>query len=608
MRSARLIARVLAAACLVSPLAAGEPDWDVPSQHAFREWPPAELSERLYPLPWSPMAFRRAEVFSRPVFFMLTVDWSRAAQRLIRDVLSDPDVRRIINDEYIMIVANADLRPDVRERYQTGVWPVVAFLLPDGNPMLSQVADQDAARPITTTAVDKQTLLFLLTEGVKYWDRRSGLLRQVGREWSAREGQAEPVAGLVDAVASEAMARWLVANADRAQGGFGVAPKFLVPAFQEYAELRKARSLPVLARHARLTLETLVASPLFDRSRGGMHRLAAGPSFSDVQPEKMLLGNAFLIRQLVGSLRAEDSTDLRRALETTSAFVTGELARSGGGFYFAQYADAEGGLGAGSPVDRLVLSGPNALAGAALVRAGMFLDDRALVAAGRAALDLVHDRALRSGRGVFHVIEPFRDPRVFLQAQADVALAFADAYETTGEERFLDAAQDIADFAWRNLKGGESAALLDGLTQEQPLGLLANERRPFRANMRMARAMLRLELFGRGERYRAAALELISAYSGSLDSFGVHGTEGALAVEEAISEPLVVTVSGPPDAAATRALRRAALNTAWPWTVVTSAEQDQPGARLEHGGRSFETADAATLRDAALRLAAGEQP
>ena len=52
------------------------------------------------------------------------------------------------------------------------------------------------------------------------------------------------------------------------------------------------------------------------------------------------------------------------------------------------------------PVDPIVLSGPNAAAGAALIRAGHWLDDPQLSSAGRAALDLVYERAYALGQGV----------------------------------------------------------------------------------------------------------------------------------------------------------------------------------------------------------------
>jgi uncharacterized protein YyaL (SSP411 family) len=193
-------------------------------------------------------------------------------------------------------------------------------------------------------------------------------------------------------------------------------------------------------------------------------------------------------------------------------------------------------------------------------------------------------------------------------AQADVALGFADAYESTGDPRYLEAARDIADFALANLRDSRASTLLDHLPDASPIGLLRNARRPLRPNVRLARAMLRLSLHGLGERYREEATKILAGYSGDLSSYGVHGTEAALAIEETISEPLRLTISGPPAAPATRALRRAAVNSPWPWTLVLTGEGDSAGTasldiRLNDVQRSV--TDPAAVHDAIREVVGG---
>ena len=591
-------------------------DLNVPAPETYRGWPTREVLERFYASPWSQRAFRRAALFGQPVFFVLTVNWNRAGQELARTALQDPDVLHRLNQGYITVLVNADLRPDIRERYQTGGWPVVAFLMQDGNPMLSRVNERGVAKPITTSAVDRDSLLFLLREASVYWGRQRESLSTGGARWAAEEGPEPPEPGAVQAPASEVMARWLLGNADREQGGFGAGAKFLVPALDEYAGVREARGLPALRAHSRLTLEVLVSSPLFDRVEGGMHRLATAPDFGAIQYEKMLTGNAQLLRELVVSLRRADSSELRLALKQTASFVVGTLGRDGGGFYLAQAADPasddgggywkRGGKGDPPPVDRLVLSAPNAIAGAAMVRAGLLLDDPRLIAHGRAALDLVHDQAFAPSRGVGHSIEPVRDPRVYLATQAEVALAFLDAYETTGHRRDLLAARDILDFTRVNLKDPKDTTYRDHLPDPSALGLLVNERRPLRPNVRLARAMLRLALHGQGEVYREEAVSILGSYTGDLSLYGVHGIEAALAVEEAIAEPLRIRISGPLDSADALALRRAAANSAWPWTLIESGPAEAtPQATLSFGGATRKVDDPDLLPQAVRELVAG---
>jgi len=610
---AALVLAPVASEATVSPPEAL--DFGVPALETFSDWPSAALTDRLYRLPWSDHAFRRASMFGRPVLFVLTVDWSRAAQRLVTETLTDPEVLRAINESYLLVVVNADLRPDIRARYQTGGWPAMALLLPSGNPILSRAHDPQESQPITTSDVSKEALLFVLREGTIYWNLRSALLMQAGQRWAAQEGPEEPLPGEVDGPAAEMVARWLAANADEEDGGFGLAPKFLVPGLEEFAGIREARALPALRRHSRKTLERLVASPLFDAREGGMHRLAAAPSYGNVQYEKLLLGNAQFVRELVVSLRGADGESLRSALRKTTDFLLAKLERSDGGFFLAQSADPgspDGGgywrgdrMGQPPPIDELVLSAPNALAGAALMRAALFLNDAQLARSAGAALELVLEHGFRAGRGVLHGIVPAADNRPYLSTVADVALAFADAYETTGDRRYLGAARDIVDFARLNLKAADHPTYVDRLPDLQSIGLLRNERRPLKSNARLARAMLRLALHGLGEDYREAAVQILGAFSGDLSAFGVHGVEAGLAIEELIAAPLLVRISGPPGDSVTRALRRAAVNSPLSWTVVSTAPDSdaaRPSAELVWGGESRQVSDPSTMRSVILEL------
>ena len=593
-------------------------DLELPAQEAFRGWPPRQLVERPYWLPWSWLSLQRASLFNRPIFLVLTVDSARASKRLIDEVLSDPRVLRTLNAGYVSIMVNADLRPDLRERYQTGAWPSVAFLLPNGKPLLSQANDLGLARPITTTAVDAETMLFLLREGTVYWNRRSDLLMQVGEDWARREGPTEPLRGTVDAAASQWMTDWLLANADRSDGGFGAVPKHVLPGLEEYAGLRRSRGLDDLSEQSRITLERLVASPLFDAREGGVHRIATQPSFTGIEYEKMLAGNAALLRELTFALRARDSEPLREALAATGRFLLSVLARPGGGFYLAQRADpaspdgggywnAPAGEAVAPALDKAVLAGPNAVAGAALMRAGLYLGDEGMRRAGRAALELVFERALLPGGSVRHAIEPAPSARAYLVSQADVALAFADAYETTGEARYLVAAQTVADFARANLHDPYGGGLRDHVADPVPLGLLGNPRRPLRPNVRLARAMLRLSAHGMGQHYREDAMKILFSFAGDLAAFRTHGIEAALAIEEAISEPLLIRLSGAPSDPASARFRRAAINSPWPWLLIqTGAVADDPvaGVELRWNGARREVAEPEAVHEAIRDLIA----
>lgn len=581
-------------------------DMSAPTQVAFRDWPPKELEERSYWLPWSPLSLQRAAVTNQPIFLLLTVPWSRSAQRMSKGALADPRVLRTLNQDFVSIVVRADRRPDLTARYGSGEWPSIALLLPDGTPMLSQANPRGVALPITLGYSEVAGVMNLLKDGRLYFDKWRNFLRGISEVYEKRIDIEEAKPGDVSVKASDQQARWLLGNADAKHGGFGAAPKYVLPSLVELALARAARQQPGLVEQARTTLVKMAASPLHDGRDGGFHRMAAAPEWGAIQYEKLLLGNAEVLRDLTFAVRASDDPALRATIADTARFLTSVLARPGGGFFNAQVADPKSADGGGywregardaaqaPPIDRLVLAGPNALAGAALLRAAALTGDDALETAGRAAIDLVLERGVESARGASHVLEPDPEHERFLVTQADVAFALVDAYESTGEARYLASAADVAGFVLANMRVGEETAFRDVLASPNAVGIMDMPIRPLGPNARLARVLARLDRLGALPRGRDRAEAILANFAGDLSSYGVRGIEPALAIEETLGEPVVVTIEGP--ASAARALRRAALNLPRGWTLIATAPGSSPRATLSYRGKTRSTSEPARLR------------
>ena len=559
------------------------------------------------------MTFQRATLFDRPVLMVLSVPWSRPAQRMAGSVLSAPEILEAINAGFVSVYVDADRRPDVAERYRTGNWPVIAFLTPGGHPMLSEANEEKVAKPITIGPVGEEAMLFFLREGALYHEKWGAYLNAKGVEWAGFEAHVAPVEGAVLEGTSDALAQWLAGNADREHGGFGAAPKFVLPGLTEYAAVRAARQVPGLLGHAQLSLDRLLASPLYDRRDGGVHRMATLPGFGGVQYEKLLDRNAALLRDLTVAQRLWPTQARAAGIAGTAEFLTRTLARAGGGYFQSQIADPQSEDGGGywrgenaepPAVQRLVLSGPNALAAAALARAGHALGRDEWISAAREAADLVLSRAFEPGRGVRHVVEPFPEEFRFLETQAEVAFGLLDLYESTGEARFLDASRSVADFALRNLGSANEPALRDRLAESFPVGLMANPRWPLNANVTLARALLRLAIHGQGDAYRERAVRILGAITRNLAAQGAQGIEAALALEEALREPVVVTIHGAPRDPGTLALRRAAIGSPQPWTVVVGGSgEGAPAAVVLARGQEARVEDSAALGETIVKLA-----
>jgi len=587
-------------------------DLNQPAQAAFANWPPKELIERPYWLTWGSLAMQRASVFNQPIFLLVTVPWNRSSQTMAAEALKDPMVLRTLNRDYISVLVSADRRPDVYARYGTGNWPAISLLLPNGSPMLSQQNAQGIALPITFGPADAKAVLFNLNEGRKYFDRWQGVLQGVSQVYEKRIDLEESKPGVVDAKAIDPVVRWLLGNVDAKNGGFGAAPKYAVRGLMEWAFLREDQARLGLVEPARKTLEKLAASPLFDKRDGGFHRMAAAPDWGAIQYEKLLEGNADLMRELVFALREDDDPTLRATLAATARFVTTVLPRPEGGFFLAQVADPTSPDGGAywktegtkaPPVDKLVLAGPNALAGAALLRAAALLDDAALEKAGRAAVDLVLERSVAAGRGAGHVIEAEPDNGRYLVTQTEVAFGLLDAYETTGDARYLAAAKDVAIFARNNMKIAGETAYRDHLAVGREFGLLDMPLRPLLDNARLARVFVRLAAQGVLDDGQTSAGEVLGNYAGDLAVHGVRAVEPGLAIDELLSEPLLVTIEGPASDPATKALRRAAVNVKRGWVVIRTAPGGgTPAATLAARGVNRRVTDPSALAGALKSL------
>jgi uncharacterized protein YyaL (SSP411 family) len=578
------------------PLYARGIDFSRPSQVAFQGWPPKELVERPYWLPWGGITFERAQLFNQPIFLLVTVPWNRAAQRMQKAALADPSVLRFLNENYLAIAVRADRRPDLHARYATGGWPAISLLLPDGSPMLSQANPQKVALPITLGYADRPAVMFHLNQGRLYFDKWQNVLHGVSDLYEKRVDVEDAKPGPVEESAVDFLVKWLLGSYDAKNGGFGVAPKIVASGLMELALLRENRQLPALVAPARATLTRWCASPLHDPRDGGFHRMAAAPAWGGIQYEKMLDVNADLLRDLVFALRDQDDPALRSAAADTAKFMTATLARPGGGFYNGQFADPTTDDGGGywravmhdpskaPPIDRLVLGGANAVAAAALLRAALVLGDDALYAAGRGAIELVLANSVHSGRGAQHVLEPEPDTGRFLVTQVDVAFGLLDAYETTGDPRALSAAKNVADFVRNNLRTEPETAYRDHLETGAEFGLLDVPFRPMADNARLARVLLRLQWQGAITNGVQEALAILKNYDGDLTIYGPRGIEAALATEEARGTPVSVTIEGAPEDPAARALRRAALSLPRALMVVKTVPAGKPRAVLEWRG------------------------
>jgi uncharacterized protein len=295
---------------------------------------------------WGQAAFTRAQSENKPILLDIGAVWCHWCHVMDRESYEDPELARIINDNYVPVKVDRDERPDVDARYQAAVsaishqggWPLTGFLTPDGRPYFGGTyfpREDRYGRPGFGRV--------LLTMAQVWRERRDEALESAASVMAAIE-QNESFSGrggelslsLADKVAASAIAQF-----DPRNGGFGSQPKFPHPAALDLLLELALRRGNTQAREAfTVTLEKMAQGGVYDQIGGGFHRYSVDEHWVVPHFEKMLYDNTELLRNYVHGFQSLVRDDFRQtAREVIAWFDEVMTDREGGGFYASQDAD-----------------------------------------------------------------------------------------------------------------------------------------------------------------------------------------------------------------------------------------------------------------------------
>src|SRR6516165_11380253 len=91
---------------------------------------------------WGDEAFAAAKRENKPMLLDIGAVWCHWCHVMDRESYDDPEVAKIVNENFVAVKVDRDERPDIDSRYQAAVgaltgqggWPLTAFLTPDGKP------------------------------------------------------------------------------------------------------------------------------------------------------------------------------------------------------------------------------------------------------------------------------------------------------------------------------------------------------------------------------------------------------------------------------------------------------------------------------------------
>lgn len=443
---------------------------------------------------WGSEAFERAKKENKPIFLSIGYSSCHWCHVMARESFENPEIAKILNDNFVPIKVDREARPDVDELYMkavitmtgSGGWPLSVFLTPTLEPFYGGTYYPPEPRggmpsfPQLLSAIDKawKSDQSQILQSAKQLEQSLKAMYEIGS--SGKEKLSE---GVIDDCYSI-----LASSFDETFGGFGMSPKFPTPSnlfflFRYYS--RTGMKAPLIM--ALKTLDGMASGGIRDQVGGGFHRYSVDRQWLVPHFEKMLYDNALLCLAYTEAYQITKDPDYRTiALEILDWATSEMISKSSGGFYSALDADSPDGEGSYYVWNREQVEkalGPLNFDKTktdlvceyyGISEHGNFEDDFSILTRDKARIedlkrrfpkadfDEVTEKAtaamLRSRK---NRPAPKTDDKILTSWNGLMIAAFAKAFEVYGKEKYLDNAIRAADFLLNTMWGVKVKSVLE---------------------------------------------------------------------------------------------------------------------------------------------------
>ncbi|WP_043719228.1 thioredoxin domain-containing protein [Kutzneria sp. 744] len=297
--------------------------------------------------PWSEEAFAEARRRNVPVLLSVGYAACHWCHVMAHESFEDDETAGTMNRNFVNIKVDREERPDVDAVYMAatqamtgqGGWPMTCFLTPDGEPFYCGTYSPPEPRP------GIPSFRQLMAAVVDAWTTRGDEVREAAGQIVAELAKnARPLPeSTVDVEVLDGAVVSLLAEYDRAHGGFGRAPKFPPSMNLEFLLRHHERTGSVQSLSlAEGTFEAMARGGMYDQLGGGFARYSVDAGWVVPHFEKMLYDNALLLRAYAHLARRTGSALASRIAIETAEFLAGALRTDEGGFAAALDADTNG--------------------------------------------------------------------------------------------------------------------------------------------------------------------------------------------------------------------------------------------------------------------------
>jgi len=427
--------------------------------------------------PWGEEAFAKAKKENKPIFLSIgyaTCHWCHVMEH---ESFEDEEVAAAMNKTFISIKVDREERPDIDQVYMqvaqmmngSGGWPLNILMTPDKKPFYAGTYIPKYSRN------GRVGMLDLSAKVHELWLQDREKLEQSADKISQllvqRSGE-QSMGGDMDVIAlANKAVDDLTASFDAEHGGFGDAPKFPSPhkllfLLRQAQKNKDDKSLLMVEK----TLDGMRAGGLFDQIGFGFHRYSTDAEWLLPHFEKMLYDQAMLMMAYTEAYQLTGHKRHAIVVREIAEYVLRDMRDKTGGFYSAEDADSEGVEGKfyvwkTSEIEQL-LGKENAEKiekTFLLSKNGNFHDEATGKMTGENIPHLSTWADAGLGKDIESIrtklfdarekrIHPFLDDKILTDWNGLMVAALAKAARVLNEPKYLQAAQQCADFLLHTMR------------------------------------------------------------------------------------------------------------------------------------------------------------
>ncbi|MCW4016400.1 MAG: DUF255 domain-containing protein [Candidatus Bathyarchaeota archaeon] len=532
-------------------------------------------------LPWNKESFRKAIEQDKPILLGISAVWCHWCHVMDETTYSDSEVARLVEELFVPIRVDRDQRPDIDKRYNMGGWPSTAFLTPDGEVLTGG------------TYIPPQQMMVLLEHVSLTYQKEKGNLKSRITELQQKmlKPQVSPVLGsdvfqsVVDALTLEVASRF-----DSVYGGFGVAPKFPHSEALRLALLiHHLEGKPAALSIVKKTLTAMESGGIYDTEEGGFFRYSTTRDWSIPHYEKMCEDNAKLLVNYLEAYQVTGEQSFKDTSKGILAYINAKLSdQKNGGFYGSQDADEvyyklslkERKNKTPPKIDTTIFVNWNAMMVSAYLLASVVLEESSYQKFALRTVESLLERAFNSNKAMSHyILEGKSHLSGLLADQVYMTKCLIDCYQVSLERKFLDKAEQLAEFMLGNL-WDSNGGFHDRLEESGAFGALKLLDKPLEENSVAVDVLLRLYSLTGNQKYFDAAKKTLEFFASNYQRHGLMGAVYGLAVEMHLHSMQIHIVGSRKDGVTSRFLNES-LKAYNPLKVVEVLDPEHEKDRLK---------------------------